>query len=217
MPAKIASSMAGRPAVVPGILMNRFGTPGSGKQLFGRGEGAGRVVSQERRHFQRHPPVHTIRPVVGGSKQVGSAGEVLQCQLEEQGVPRRALRELLADGSIIGRAVLDGLVEDRRIRGEPRHRQLVDVALERAAVQQVARDVVEPEALTQVVEYVRRLHRVTSIGNPAHPAERDVLSGHRVWSFVLVMSGCRATSMTLERGLTWYVCGGSKGSSSPST
>ena len=59
--------------------------------------------------------------------------------------------------------MLDGLVEDRRIRGEPRHRQLVDVALERAAVQQVARDVVEPEALTQVVEYFGCFHRVISI------------------------------------------------------
>src|SRR5262249_58181240 len=38
-----------------------------------------------------------------------------------------------------------------------------DVALERAIVQQVACDVVEPEALAQVVEQLCRFHRVTSI------------------------------------------------------
>ena len=97
----------------------------------------------------------------------------------------------------------DGLVEDRRIRGEPGHRQLGDVALERAAVQQVARDGVEPEALAQVVEPLCRLHRVLSIGHPAHPAWHDVLSGERVWSFMLAMPAGRASSMTLERGLTW--------------
>lgn len=50
-----------------------------------------------------------------------------------------------------------------RIRGQPRHRQLVNVALERAVVQQVACDVVEPEALAQVVEQLCCLHRVISI------------------------------------------------------
>src|SRR5439155_21014382 len=64
---------------------------------------------------------------------------------------------------VIGRTVLDGLVEDGRIRGQPRHCQLVDVVLERAVVQQVARDVVEPEALAQVVEQLCRFHRVISI------------------------------------------------------
>src|SRR5262249_28131052 len=46
-------------------------------------------------------------------------------------------------------------------------------------------------------------HHVISIGNPAHPARQDVLSGVRVWSFVLVMSAGRASSMRLERRLTW--------------
>ena len=46
-------------------------------------------------------------------------------------------------------AVRDRMVEDRRVRGQPGDRQLVDVALQRAAGQQVAGDVVEPEALAQ--------------------------------------------------------------------
>ena len=44
------------------------------------------------------------------------------------------------------------MIEDRRIRGEPGHRKLVDVALQRAAVQQLAGDVVEPEALAEIVQ-----------------------------------------------------------------
>jgi hypothetical protein len=44
------------------------------------------------------------------------------------------------------------MVEDRGVRGEPRDRQLVDVALERAAGQQIASDIIEPEALTGLAE-----------------------------------------------------------------
>ena len=132
-PAKIASSMAGRPSLVPGILMNRFGRPARAMQLLGRGERAGRVVGQQRRHLQRHPAVHAVRPVVDRPEQVGGPGEVLERQLEEQLLARLALVELLADRGVVGGAVLDGVVEDRRVRGEPRDRQLVDVALERAA------------------------------------------------------------------------------------
>ena len=69
--------------------------------------------------------------------------------------------QLLADRGVVGGAVLDGVVENRRIRGEPRHRELVDVALERAAIQQVPCDVVEPEALAQIVKQLCRFHRVS--------------------------------------------------------
>jgi hypothetical protein len=104
-------------------------------QFLGRGEGAGRVVSQQRRHLQRYPPIHAVRPIVDGSKQIRGPGEVFDRQLEEQFLPRCAILGPFADRGIIGRAVLDGVVEDRRIRSKPRHRQLVDVALERAAIQ----------------------------------------------------------------------------------
>ena len=130
-------------------------------QILGGGQGAGRVVGQQRRNFQRHPAVHAVRPVVNRPKQVGGPGDVLERQVEEERLARFALAQLLADRGVVGGAVLDGVVEDRRIRGEPRHRELVDVALERAAIQQVARDVVEPEALAQIVKHLCRFHRVT--------------------------------------------------------
>jgi predicted RNA binding protein YcfA (HicA-like mRNA interferase family) len=50
------------------------------------------------------------------------------------------------------------VIEDCWVRGQPGHRQFVHVAIERATVQQVARDVVEPETLAQVVQQLGSLH-----------------------------------------------------------
>src|SRR5262249_57519873 len=66
---------------------------------------------------------------------------------------------------IVSRAVLDGVVEDRRIGRETGHGELVDVARERAGLEQVAGNVVEPDTLTSVVERLRGFHRVTSTGS----------------------------------------------------
>src|SRR5262249_221975 len=88
-------------------------------------------------------------------------GEVLDRQLEEQLLARLAFLELVADCGVIAGAVLDGMVEDRRIRCESRHRQLVDVALQGAGGQEVAGAVVEPGARAEVVGLLRGLHRCT--------------------------------------------------------
>jgi hypothetical protein len=69
-------------------------------------------------------------------------------------------RQLLADRSIVGGAVFDGVIKDRWVRRQPGHRQFVDVVFERAAVQQVTRNVVEPEALAQVVQQLGCFHNV---------------------------------------------------------
>ena len=44
---------------------------------------------------------------------------------------------------------------------EPGHRQFVDVAAQGAVVQHLARDVVEPEALSQIVKGLCRFHMST--------------------------------------------------------
>src|SRR5208282_760040 len=67
-----------------------------------------------------------------------------------------------ANFGVVRFAVSDGVIEDRRIRGQSRDRQLIDVAFERAAVEQLARYVIEPDALTQVVERLSSLHDLTS-------------------------------------------------------
>ena len=56
----------------------------------------------------------------------------------------------------------DSVVENRRIGGQPRDREIRDVAFQRAAIEQFARDVVEPDALTQVVQRFSSLHDLTS-------------------------------------------------------
>src|SRR5262249_18003153 len=69
-----------------------------------------------------------------------------------------ALPHLLADGVVVVGAALDGLIEDGGVRGQPRDRQLVAVALERPAGEELAGDVVEPQALAELVKSLRRFH-----------------------------------------------------------
>ena len=74
---------------------------------------------------------------------------------------RFILGELRANCGGVSRTVLNCLIENRGIRCESRHRQLIDVALQCAAIDQVARDVVKPDALSQIVEQL--LSFVTSV------------------------------------------------------
>jgi hypothetical protein len=53
------------------------------------------------------------------------------------------------------------VIEDRRIGSEPAHREVVDIVLERAALQKVSRNVVEPDTLAQIVEQLCCFHRIT--------------------------------------------------------
>ena len=163
-------------------------------QTLGRSESASRVVSQQRRNLQRYPAVDAVGAVVDRSEQIGGLREILERQLEEQLLARLTLVELFADRGIVGGAVFDRVVEDRRIRSEPGHRQLVDIALECAAVQQIARDVVEPETLAQVVEQLGCFHFATSvkIGTecwPASRADRSILSRSPMRSTVTSAGG----------------------------
>src|SRR5208337_3538276 len=63
---------------------------------------------------------------------------------------------------VIGGTVLDGLIKNRRVRGQSGHQELVNVTFESAVVQQVAGDVVEPEALAHVVQQSGGVHILIS-------------------------------------------------------
>jgi hypothetical protein len=78
---------------------------------------------------------------------VGGASDVVQRQFKKEFLSGFAALQLRGDRRVICRTVLNGVIENGRIRGEPRNRQIVDVPLQRAAVQQVAGNVVEPDAL----------------------------------------------------------------------
>ena len=156
-PAKIASSMAGSPSAVPGILMKRLGLPA---RLW-RSTAAARVlfVSWARSgetSSDTQPSTPSVRAKTGWNR---SAARVRSASASGK---NRSSPDLAADADrrivlVVHGAVLDRIVEDRRVRREPRHRELVDVALQRAAVQQLAGDVVEPQALAEIVELLGRL------------------------------------------------------------
>ena len=146
-----------------GNLDEQVGSSGPGVQVLGHRQRARGVVGQQRRHFQRDPSVHAVRPVVYGSKQIGRLGKVLDGQLQKERLARLALPELVANPGVVGRAVLDGVVEDRWVGRQPSDRQLLDIALERAAGQQFAGNVIEPQALAQVMKYLRSFHTIRFI------------------------------------------------------
>jgi hypothetical protein len=131
-------------------------------QRLGRGQSAGGVVGQERRHLQRDPSIDAIGALENRLEQLGGPGQVLQRQVEEQILARSARAHLLSDRVVVSGAVLDGVIEDRGIGGEPGPRKLADVVFQRPAAQQIARDVVEPNALAQTMQLPGYVHRVTS-------------------------------------------------------
>ena len=166
IPAKIDSSIALRPASVPGILMKRFSRSAlacSARRLLDRRRG---VVGEQRRDLQRAEAVDPVGALVDVGEEVGGVAQVGDRQLEEDpllGVGADALAGLgggadLGDLLVVGVAAGDRLVEDRRVRGQAGDRELVDVALQGAVAQHRAGDVVEPEALAQLVQSCGCLH-----------------------------------------------------------
>ena len=72
--------------------------------------------------------------------------------------PDRPAPRLLPNALVVCRSIADGFVENRGIGGEAGDRQFFDVAAQRAVVENFPRDVVEPEALTQIVQGLRDGH-----------------------------------------------------------
>ena len=146
-----------------GDLDEQVRTVGLGMQFLGCRHGPVRVMGEQRRDLQRHEAIHSGGPPMDRREQFGGLGEVLDGELEEQRLPRLAGTDQAPDLRVVRCAVRDRVVEDRRVRGQARDRQLVDVPLQRAAAQQVAGDVVEPETLPQVMQPFRCLHRRISL------------------------------------------------------
>src|SRR5262249_58938608 len=96
-------------------------------------------------------------------EEIGGLRQVLERQFEEQRLTRLALGHQAADLVVVVGAALDRVVEDRRVRGQARDRQLVAIALERAAGEELASDVVEPEALSELVKLLCRFHESSLI------------------------------------------------------
>src|SRR5271165_6960960 len=130
-------------------------------QILRLGECRFRVMCQERGHLERDPSIHSCGTLMNRTEQIGGAGEILQCDLEEQVLTGLARPHPLADTGVIAGTVLDRLIEDRRVRGQSRDGQLADITFERAARQQIACDVVEPQALARAMKWLGCLHVVS--------------------------------------------------------
>src|SRR5258708_13367464 len=94
-------------------------------------------------------------------KQIRSLGNVCQREVEEEGLAGFSSSQVVANGRVVVRAGFDGVIENRRIGSEPAHRQLVDIAFERPAFQEISRNVVEPDTLAHLVEQLCCFHRLT--------------------------------------------------------
>ena len=84
--------------------------------------------------------------------------QVAEGELEEELLSLRSGAVKLGDLLVVGVAAADRLVEDRRVGGEPGDGEIGDVALERPVVEDRPGDVVEPEALSQLVQLFGRLY-----------------------------------------------------------
>lgn len=56
----------------------------------------------------------------------------------------------------------DSVVKDRRIGRQARDRELVDIACQRAAIEELPRNIVEPNALPQIMQHFSSFHGYTS-------------------------------------------------------
>src|SRR5262249_16064178 len=98
---------------------------------------------------------------------------------------RLALRQLAFDRVVVVFAVLDRVIKDRRVGGQPGDRQLVDVAPEHGRPQQVARDVVKPKALAEIVKCSSCVHSALPPGCTGYQYQRRMLERCGRGSFAL--------------------------------
>ena len=115
-----------------------------------------------------------------GLEQVGGPAQVGDRHLEEERLGVEALLAQLVHLVVVGVAGGDRLLEDRRVRRQARDRELVDVALQRPVVEHRAGDVVQPEALAEIVELLRGLHLDDLLGGLDHLVWGEAELRHRV-------------------------------------
>ena len=115
---------------------------------------------------EQKPSTPAVRSWTGAKRSVASRRSAIASSKKVSSVGldrRRDLDDLL----VVGVAAGDRLVEDRRVRGQPGDRELVDVAGEGAVAEHRAGDVVEPEALAQVVQLLCGFHARASLAASA--------------------------------------------------
>ena len=155
------------------------------------------VVGEVGRALERDEAVAPVARVVGGAQQVGGAADVVERELEEE-----LLRVANAGGDggaqlvVVAVGAGDRLGEDRRVRGRAGDRAVGDQRRERAAVEQLARERVEPDRDAGVVELLEAVH--------AAPAS---VAGARSSSGTSGSARRRSSTVTRARMSCWIVVG----------
>jgi hypothetical protein len=72
-------------------------------------------MRQQRRNFQRHPTIHSVRSIVNRPEQIGGFCQVIECEIKEKIFLGSALFQPVENRSVVSGAVLDGLIKDRRV------------------------------------------------------------------------------------------------------
>src|SRR6266849_8756570 len=111
-----------------------------------------------RGYFQAHIAVALLRATVHGAEQVGRVLNVADRQqfVASLGVEVGAAGERVQKILVLGRAG-DGLLENRGIRSHPAEAVLSDQALQFAALQQIAANVVAPDGLAEILKLDERI------------------------------------------------------------
>src|SRR5207302_865426 len=91
-------------------------------------------------------------------EQVGGLMQILESQFEKQLFNGLTVYGLLSYRIVVGVSVPDREIEYGRIRRQSSHRKLIDVTAKRATRQQLARDVVQPKPLTEIMKLFCRFH-----------------------------------------------------------
>ena len=122
-------------------------------QRSGRGEGARAVVSQGGGDLDRHVTVFAAARVMNRSQDRQRVADVGLDQLPIGHFDVSADRDEFAELRVIRGAVADGVLEDRRVRGQPSNAPL-DPGRQLARLDPVAPQVIEPRALLLLIEEV---------------------------------------------------------------
>jgi len=85
-------------------------------------------------------------------EQIRRPAQILDGEVEEQILGGDQAVALRANIGIIGGAMCHGVVEDRRVRCQAGDRERVDIMLQRTVIEQATGDVVEPQALTEMLQ-----------------------------------------------------------------
>ena len=91
-------------------------------------------------------------------EQICGGDEIFQSKFEKQSLAGFSFGELLPDRIIIGVTVFNGVIKNCGVRREASDGEFIPVALERTAIEEISCNIIQPEALADVVELLRRFH-----------------------------------------------------------